>query len=120
MTNFTIDNAAFYVKGKVCQDFFSRFLGLMFRKNLGINEGILIDQGSLSRVNSAIHMLFMRFDIAVIWLNNDFHIVDKVLGKKWYPFYIPKKPARYVLETHPDAINHFAIGEHLEIKYENL
>ena len=47
-------------------DFFSRFLGLMGRKELQPNQGLVLVLDQPSKLNAAIHMLFMRFDIATI------------------------------------------------------
>lgn len=119
MTIFTLSHKNRNIQGVLCTAFFRRFRGLMFRKSININDGILIDQGSSTRLNSAIHMFFMNFDIAVIWLDSEFKIVDKTFAKKWHPFYQPILPARYVFETHPDNLDIFETGEILDIRYEN-
>ena len=107
------------IEGKYCRDFFSRFLGLMFKKKLGSQEGILLDQGTASRMGSSIHMFFMHFDLAVIWLDSDHLVVDLTLAKKWKPFYAPATPARFVIETHVDNIQNFHTGDQLNITYED-
>ena len=99
------------LKAAVCDSFFSKFLGLMFRKSLRLDEGILLVENSESRVNSAIHMFFMKFDIGVIWINNDKIVVDKVLAQKWRPFYAPSQPARYTIEARTEALESFQIGD---------
>ena len=58
-------------------------------------------------------MLFMKFDIAAIWIDNNLQVVVTVLAKKWKPIYIPQKPARYILETHPSHLADFQIGDKL-------
>ena len=60
-------------------------------------------------------MLFMRFDIAVIWLSPELKVVDKALAKKWHLSYMPEKPAKYYLETHQDQLENFAIDDQIEI-----
>ena len=52
----------------------------------------------------------MRFDIAVIWLDSDYMVVDKKKAKKWALSYIPAKPACFVLEAHPDRYDDFQVG----------
>ncbi len=94
-----------------CSSFWSRLKGLMFRKHLGEQEGILLDEGSESRINTAIHMLFMNFDITAVWINQQNTIVDVQLARKWRLYYGPAAPARYVLETHPGRMADFHPGD---------
>jgi uncharacterized membrane protein (UPF0127 family) len=94
-----------------CSSFFDRFKGLMLHPGLGNFEGILLVEDSESKINSAIHMFFMRFDIAVIWINSQFQVVDVQLARKWHPFYIPSASSKFALETHPDRVVDFRIGD---------
>jgi uncharacterized membrane protein (UPF0127 family) len=88
----------------------------MLKPNINESDGILIDEGSASRLNASIHMFFMNFDIAVIWLDPDFRVVGKVLARKWKPYYAPEVPARYILETHPNRLDDFEIGDKVSIE----
>jgi uncharacterized membrane protein (UPF0127 family) len=83
----------------------------MFHPGLGNFEGILLVEESESRINSSIHMFFMRFDIAVIWINSKFQVVDVQIARKWHPFYIPAAASKFTLETHPDRLSDFRIGD---------
>lgn len=89
----------------------------MFRKSLHSHEGILLVEGSDSRINAAIHMFFMNFDIAVVWINSSMTVVDKVLARKWRPYYAPREPARYILEAHQDQIDTYAIGDQVSFSH---
>ena len=100
-----------------CDNFITKFKGLMFKKLLLKDEGIMLSATRESVVDSSIHMFFMNFDIAVIWLDSNLHIVDRIVAKKWHPYYLPKKPAKYTLEIHPDRFNDFVVGETLILKY---
>jgi len=106
------------IKAKYCDTFFSQFEGLMFQKRIGEHEGILLVNGHESRLESSIHMFFMNFNIAVIWLDANFKVVDTCLAKPWRPYYSSSQPARYVLETYPDRLNDFKIGDKVTIKDE--
>ena len=99
----------------VCDQFSSKFLGLMFRKNLEPFSGLIFIEKKPSIINTSIHMLFMNFDITVLWLDETWFIVDKALAKKWHPAYSPKKPAKYTLEIHPERFNDFSIGDTLRL-----
>ena len=105
------------VEVRLCESFFSRFSGLMGRKSIGINEGILLVESSDSRINTSIHMFFMNFDIAVIWIDSRKIVVDKVLARKWRPFYAPSTPCQFTLETHPGQLDSFQIGDQVAFLY---
>jgi uncharacterized membrane protein (UPF0127 family) len=107
----TSNSALREIKVGFCSSFLSRFKGLMFYPGLRDYEGILLVEDSESRMNSAIHMFFMRFDIAVIWINSKFQVVDVQIARKWHPFYIPAAASKYTLETHPDRVSDFRIGD---------
>lgn len=85
----------------------------MFQKELTPNSGILLAEKQESRLNAAIHMLFMNFNITVLWLDKDLKVVDKALAKKWRPVYLPDKPAQYVVELHPSQFDNYAVGDQL-------
>ncbi len=89
----------------------------MFRSRLDLNEGLLLAIGRDSRADSSIHMLFVPFDLAVIWINTDMEVVDKVIAKSWRPAYFPARAARYTLEIHPDHFNQYEIGH--RVKFED-
>jgi uncharacterized membrane protein (UPF0127 family) len=103
------------IKADYCDAFWPRFCGLMFRSHIDENEGLILVDSKESRIDSAIHMLFMKFDITTVWINTEKQVVDVQLAKAWHPFYIPKAAARYVLETHPAHLQHFHIGDRVEI-----
>ena len=69
-----------------------------------------------SRSNAAIHMFFVRMDLAVIWLDEDGQVVDLVLAKSWGPIHTPAEPARYILEVHPDRLPEFMIGDRISFE----
>ena len=86
-------------------------MGLMFTKEIDPNSGIIIAEKYESRARTSIHMMFMRYDIAAIWLDKDLVVVDSVLAKKWNPYYAPERPAQYVVEAHPSQLSTFSIGD---------
>jgi uncharacterized protein len=59
---------------EVADTFWSRFRGLMGRKNLPIDYGLLLIPCS------SVHMCFMRFAIDVIYLDKDWRILKIVRG----------------------------------------
>lgn len=100
----------------ICESFFQKLRGLMFYPTLALREGRLFIEKEESKLNSSIHMLFMRFDITVVWINRNFEVIDVILARQWRPYYFPARPAQYTLELHASRLNDFHIGDKLLIK----
>jgi uncharacterized protein len=96
-----------------CQSFWCRLRGLMFRMNLPDDEGLIFVYGRESRMDTSIHMFFMFFAIAAIWLDKDGRVVHKALAKPWRPAYASSKPAQYVIEARPALLDRVAVGDRL-------
>lgn len=103
-------------EARYCNTFLGRLRGLMFTPSIGQQEGLLMVQTSQDRINAAIHMFFMNYDLAVIWLDRSLKVVDVQLARRWRPAYTPARPALYVLETHPDRAVDFHIGDQVILK----
>ncbi len=88
----------------IADTFFPKLAGLMFRKSIPLDSCLILSERYESVVNTSIHMLFMRFDIGVLWLSKDLIIVDKKIAKKWHLAYISRLPAQYVVELHPGQL----------------
>ncbi len=99
-----------------CDSFTCKLRGLMFRPRLDLDDGLLLVEKRNSRLETSIHMFFVPFDLAVIWINSDMTVVDKVLAKSWKPAYLPKADAQYTLEIHPDRWADYEIGDKVEFK----
>jgi uncharacterized membrane protein (UPF0127 family) len=99
-----------------CDSFLCRLRGLMFRSSLAADSGVLLVESRDSRLDTAIHMLFVFMDLAVIWINSDRVVVDSILARAWRPAYAPRQPARYILEIHPSRLKEFKIGDAVEFK----
>jgi uncharacterized membrane protein (UPF0127 family) len=98
-------------RAKLCDNFWTRFRGLQFVTYLPANEGLLFVTGSESRTNTSIHMFFMFFSIAVVWLDRDGKVVDKCYAKPWRPAYAPRTAAQYFIEANPDLLERVEIGD---------
>jgi uncharacterized membrane protein (UPF0127 family) len=97
-----------------CSTFLTRGLGLMFHPPLKEDEAYVFVEGRESRSLTTIHMLFVFFPLAVIWLDADKRVVDKVLARPFYPYYAPGSPAQYYLECHPRTLGMAEIGDQLQ------
>jgi len=99
-----------------CASFFCRLRGFTFRRRLRPDEALLFVQPRENRLDAAIHMITVGTDLAVFWINNGGVVVDLCLARRWRPYYIPRKPARYTLEMAPERIDAFQIGDAVAIE----
>lgn len=98
-----------------CASFLSRLRGLTFRRTLGDDEGLLLVGRQESRTDTAIHMFFVFFPIAAIWLDSDGRVVDARLARPFRPLYVPRAPAQDVLEGPPALLERVQIGDRLRL-----
>jgi uncharacterized protein len=101
---------------KWCATFGSKLCGLMFRRSIDPDEGLVLVETRSSIAATSIHMFFVPFDIAAIWLDENFQVVHKVLAKSWRPYYASPQAARYVLEGPPALLDRITIGEVLRFE----
>jgi uncharacterized membrane protein (UPF0127 family) len=93
--------------------FLKRWRGLMLRRRLAEDEGLLFTFRRESRGETAIHMFFVSFPIAAVWLDGQGVVVDAKLAKPWRPYYAPARPARYLIEAPPSLLERVTVGERL-------
>lgn len=100
---------------RYCDSFLCRLRGLTFRWNLPSDQGLLLVQGRDSRLDAAVHMLFVWIDLAVVWINDAGEVVDVKLARRWRLAYVPDMPARYVLELAKKRLDDFRVGDRVQI-----
>jgi uncharacterized membrane protein (UPF0127 family) len=99
-----------------CDTFTSKLRGFTFRRHLSADDGLVLVEKSDSRITSAIHMLFVFFDLGVVWVNDAGEVVDTVVAKPWRLSYTPKAPARYIIEFHPSLLPQVKTGDHIRFQ----
>ncbi len=99
---------------RLCASWWCRLRGLMGRPTLAPDDGLLFVWPRPGRLDTAIHMFGMRFDLAVVWLSTERRVVDVRLAQAWRSVLVPRAPARYVLELHPERYPDFRIGDRLD------
>ncbi len=99
-----------------CTSFLCRLRGLTFRRRLDDDEGLLLVGRRENRADAAIHMFFVFFSIAVVWLDKSGRVVDARLARPFRPLYIPRAPARDILEGPPALLERVQIGERLVMR----
>lgn len=103
-------------KGRWCAGTWCRFKGLMLRRTLPSDEGLIFVYRRPSRLDTAIHMFFVFFPISAIWLGSDLRVVDAKLARPWRPAYMPQAPAQYIIEGVPDLLERVAVGDRLRFE----
>ncbi len=101
-------------RARVSEDFFSRALGLMFKKGLAEDEGFLIEFSSHFSSRS-IHSFFMRFPIDLVFIGRDKRAVDLKTLEPWR-VYSPSEECRWVLEVNKGAAKSVEIGDVIEFQ----
>jgi uncharacterized membrane protein (UPF0127 family) len=101
---------------KWCDTFLSRGRGLMFRRAIGEGEAFVFVESRESIGLTSIHMFFVFFPIAVIWLDAEKKVVDKKLAHPFRPYYAPQRPAQYFVEGHPSILDKVQIGDRLALE----
>jgi len=101
-------------KTEICDSFFKKLKGLMFRKRLGPGKCLFFVFDNESII--PIHMLFVFFKIDVLWLDRNLKVVDCRLGLRPFSFATPKKPARYIVEAAAGKFNSIRLGDIFELK----
>ena len=101
---------------KWCDSFGSKLRGLMFRRAIAADEGLVLVETRSSIAATSIHMFFVPFDIAAVWLDENFQVVHTVLAKSWRPYYASPQATRYVLEGPPALLDRITIGETLRFE----
>jgi uncharacterized membrane protein (UPF0127 family) len=100
-----------------CASFACRLRGLTFRRRPG-GDLLLLVGHSEGRVETAIHMLFVFFPIAAVWLDSRGVVVDTRLARSFRPLYVPRAAARDVLEGPPDLLDKVSVGD--ELRFEEI
>ena len=81
---------------ELCDDYFSKFIGLMFSKK---QRALIFAFGNKKKI--ALHMLFVFYPIDVLFLDKNKIVVEKKENFKPFAFYKSMKKAMYVIEL-PD------------------
>jgi uncharacterized membrane protein (UPF0127 family) len=100
-----------------CQSFLCKLRGLALRRKLAAGRGLLLADGSESRLSAGIHMLGMFFDLTIVWLDKNAKVVDVRRARRWRSFLFPRKPACYVIECGVSRYEDFRIGD--KLAFEN-
>jgi len=101
-----------------CSSAWCRLRGFQFKRRLEPGEALLLAHPAEGVALSAIHMFFVFFPIAAIWIDSRGMVTTTTLARPWRPYYASAAPARYVLESSPDILDRISVGE--EVDFLNL
>ena len=105
------------LRARWCESFLCRLRGLMFRHELPDGLGLVLVEENEGVTNTAIHMFAVPFAIGVLWVDDAFVVVDKVVALPWR-VYFPKERARFIVEGEPKVVELVAIGDQVEFTHE--
>lgn len=98
-----------------CSSFACQLRGLMFYDRIPVGQGLLLAYAKDDRLNSTIHMMNMRFDLCVVWIDLADQVVDVRLAQRGWHVYTPRTAASKVLEMETAHMEDFKIGEKVHI-----
>jgi uncharacterized membrane protein (UPF0127 family) len=96
------------IAGKVdlAENYYDKVLGLMFRRSIPQNYALLFMFKKPGVVG--VHMLFMRFPVAAIFLDEDKKILAATVLKPWTGFKQIKN-VQYLIEMNPKTIEKYGL-----------
>lgn len=93
----------------VADTFMKRFLGFMFRKKPH-HEAILI------KPCNSIHTFFMKFNIDVLFINENMEVVKKLEGVVPRRIVMPQKEAKMVIEGSEGMFKEINVGNKIIVR----
>ncbi len=82
---------------KIANDFFSRLMGLMFKGDADYPLLFNMKEKRKNRWESSIHSCFMRFELKLVFIDENNTVFEMADLKPWR-YYVPKKAAKYIIE----------------------
>jgi len=90
--------------------------GLMFERKSKFDYALVFPFKHETVIGASIHMLFVFFPIAAVYLNAKMVVVDIAFLKPFALNYSPKKPAKYLIEMPVSNGKKISIGDKLVLK----
>ena len=97
-----------------CSSRLCRLRGLQYRLRLRPGEALILVKPRDSVVSTSIHMLFVFFPLAVVWINSQGRVTSAQFAKPWHPYYASPEPACCVLETAPEFLERIKVGDEID------
>jgi uncharacterized protein len=97
-----------------CSSRLCRLVGLQFRRRLRPGESLLMAWKGESIGRTSIHMFFVFFPIAAVWVNRQGRVTSAQLARPWRPYYASPEPACYVIEAEPSLLERVRVDDELD------
>ena len=97
-----------------CESWFCKLRGFQFRRKLQSGEALILVHPKEGVRSTSIHMFFVFFPIAAVWINSEGVITSAQLAKPWRPYYASPTPACYILETAPEFLDNISVGDEVD------
>ncbi len=99
---------------EVADSFWTRFRGLMFRRKFREGDAMLFEFSETKKFS--IHTFFVFFSIDLIYLDDDFTVLEIEKNLPPFRFYTPDKEAKYLIELPAGVIEKKEIMEGHELQ----
>ena len=76
-------------------------------------RGVIFRLGRVLPMPKGPGIIFVFYPIAVLWLDADKRVVDKVLARPFRPYYAPRQPAQYFVEGVPGLLEQVRLDDEL-------
>lgn len=88
--------------------------GLIGRAALPADEVLIFHFSESGRWSCAIHSCLVQFPFAALWLDQEGQVVDlRARVRPWRLLILPRRPARTLIEAHPDLMKRIKLGDKL-------
>ena len=103
---------------RLCDTFWRRLRGLMFRRALDPGEVYLFRWGRASKAEATIHSLFCFFPFAVLWLDAEQRLVEGRLVRPFALVVAPRCAASSFVEGAPGLLSKVHLGDRIVLTRE--
>ncbi|MCI6272930.1 MAG: DUF192 domain-containing protein [Erysipelotrichaceae bacterium] len=102
------DNKIFDGPIYIAECFLDRLMGLMFKKSIGVEEGIFFTN------TNRVHTSFMKFPIDVVYLNKNYEVIYKETLNPWV-IGSNVKGAKHLIELNKDVSEKLKINDKIKL-----
>ncbi len=92
----------------------TRARGLMFKAENNFDYALVFEWKKLGRATRSLHMLFVFFEIGVLFLDEKKRVVEKAVLKPWRLNYTPRHACQTIIVLPKELISKVKIGDKLQ------
>jgi uncharacterized membrane protein (UPF0127 family) len=95
-----------------CDSYFCKLRGFQFRRSREPGETLILVYHMDQSIT--IHMFFVFFPLALVWVDSRGIVTHAQLAKPWRPYYSSPDLSRYVIETAPEFLTQIEVGDEVD------